>query len=83
MTTNQDVPYQRAYEALLEKHGNDRAIINMMFRDGQKQFDLRVEQAAELDEVVAELMILRLSDALLRGKLAEYEAMDHLGEEPF
>jgi len=47
-----------------------------LFRDGQKQFDLRVEQAAKLDTY-------RTKVASLKGKLAEYEAMDHLGEEPF
>ena len=121
MTTNQEVTYQRAYEALLEKHGNDRAIINMMFRDGQKQFDkvLELEGAVqdaqeqftraqtlqrdlnllqlswdqldnELGETVEaliksnrELDTCRTKVVLLKGKLAEYEAMDHLGEEPF
>lgn len=125
MTTNQDVTFEYAYKALLEKHGSDKAIINALFRDGQKQYenvmeletivdDLedRVDTAFvrftkltadhgilqkswdrldnELGETVEaliksnrELDTYRAKASILKGRLAEYEAADHMGDDPF
>ena len=96
-TEIKDISLDDAYEVLLAACGSDRAIINLLFLDGtkllqdldrlQKSWDRLDNELGETVEALIksnrELDTYRAKASILKGRLAEYEAADHMGEEPF